>query len=103
MGLPHGRGERITNMQIKRDGKGQMMIEWEQTPAGAKRAWIQHRTGTEDWANTGRYILVARTPGLGHGPAPGPDFPVHHDLPDDQALIAFVAAVCGVTGGNMPA
>ncbi len=29
-------------MQIKKDGKGQLYIEWQQEAGGYKRAWVQH-------------------------------------------------------------
>ncbi|WP_265674479.1 hypothetical protein [Vibrio qingdaonensis] len=39
-------------MQIKKDGKGQLYIEWQQAAGGYKRAWVQHREPDRDWANT---------------------------------------------------
>jgi hypothetical protein len=89
-------------MEIQRDGKGQAFIEWPQGPNGFKRAWIQHKKGTEeDWANTpdGRYLNVVRIKQLGGGPAGNAtDFPIYSALPDEQILVAFVASVSAITG-----
>lgn len=89
-------------MQIKRDGKGQPFIEWMQAPGGYKRAWIQRKTDPEkDWASTpeGRYLNVVRVERPGAGPAGNAtDFPIFSSLPDEQILIAFVAATSAVTG-----
>lgn len=92
-------------IQIEFDGKNQPYIEWRQAegPAGFKRAWIQHKTGDADWAGTGRYLNVVRIdrthPGIGGNPT---DFPIFSTLPDRQILEAFVAAVCAVTGCQLP-
>ena len=90
-------------MNIQRDGKEQPYVEWEQAPGGAKRAWVRHADRATDWAETGRYINVVRIEGLGTGPAgQSTDFPIFNDLPDEQVLIAFVSAVCGITGCPIP-
>ena len=91
-------------MIIQRDTKMQPYIEWEQAPGGSKRAWVRHSTDpTKDWAKTGRYINVARIDDLGEGPSGNStDFPIFCDLPDEQVLEAFVAAVCGITGCKLP-
>ena len=98
-------------MNIQRDNNGQPFIEWEQkAPNGAgtggfKRAWIRRPTSSDrDWAGTGRYVNVALTNGLGTGPAgQSADFPIfNQNLPDDQVLTAFVLAVCGMTGCEIP-
>ncbi len=94
-------------IKIETDTKGQRYIEWAQNgdiPDGYKRAWIQHKTEPDkDWAGTGRYLNVVRIdrnkPGIGGNPT---DFPIFSDLPDDQILEAFVAAVCAVTGCRLP-
>ena len=84
------------------DGNGSVYIAWEQ-PGGFKRAWIQHRTGDRDWAQTGRYLNVARTETLEGGPSGNAtDFPIYNNLPDRQVLEAFVATVCAVTGCELP-
>jgi len=89
-------------MEIKRDQKNQPYIEWEQGP-GAKRAWIRHADASTNWANTGRYLNVTRIKELGTGPAGNStDFPVYCSLPDEEILIAFVVAVCGITGCKFP-
>src|SRR5919108_4279406 len=87
-------------MNIERDTKGQPFIEWQQAPGGYKRAWIQRKSDSEkDWAKTGRYLNVVRIEQLGGGPAGNPtDFPIFSELPDEQILIAFVAAVAAITG-----
>jgi len=89
-------------MQIKRDTKDQLYIEWMQAPGGYKRAWIQRKTNPEkDWASTpgGRYLNVVRVERPGVGPAGNPtDFPIFSSLPDEQILVAFVTAVSAVTG-----
>jgi hypothetical protein len=94
-------------IKIETDSKGQRYIEWAQNenlPDGYKRAWIQHKTEPDkDWAGTKRYLNVVRIdrnrPGAGGNPT---DFPIFSDLPDDQVLEAFVAAVCAVTGCKLP-
>lgn len=94
-------------IQIQEDSKGQHYIEWaqvENNPAGFKRAWIRRTTEPDkDWAGTGRYLNLVRIdqnrPGSGGSPT---DFPIYNDLPDDQVLEAFVAAVCAVTGCGLP-
>lgn len=89
-------------MDIERDAKGQLFIEWEQAPGGFKRAWIQRKTDpSKDWAKArdGRYLNVVRVEGRGIGPAGNAtDFPIFSDLPDEQILEAFVAAVSAITG-----
>lgn len=88
-------------IEIQRDGNGQPYIQWQQGRAAAyKRAWIQNREGTEkDWAGSGRYLNVVRTVGPDSGPGGNAtDFPIFNDLPDEQILEAFVAAVCAITG-----
>ncbi|MGA3071866.1 MAG: hypothetical protein ABSD43_16795 [Terracidiphilus sp.] len=91
-------------IEIRKDQKGQPYIQWEQAPGGFKRAWIQHKDAEEkDWAGTGRYLNVVRTAGKDSGPAgQATDFPISSDLPDEQILEAFVAAVCAVTGCKIP-
>jgi hypothetical protein len=91
-------------IEIRRDRKGQAYIQWEQAPGGYKRAWIQHKGADEkDWAETGRYLNVVRTTGPDSGPAGNAtDFPIFSELPDEQILEAFVAAVCAVTGCKIP-
>jgi hypothetical protein len=89
-------------MEIQQDSKGQLFVEWQQA-SGAKRAWIRHADSETDWARTGRYINVVRIEELGTGPAGhSTDFPIFNSLPDEQVLIAFVAAVCGITGCPIP-
>jgi hypothetical protein len=97
-------------MIIHRDNQNQPFVEWQHIPPGGggnrgfRRAWIRHpATADKDWAGTGRYVNVAPIGALGGGPAgQSADFPIFNDLPDDQVLIAFVAAVCGVTGCQIP-
>ena len=93
-------------MNIQRDGKDQPFIEWAQGPNGFKRAWIQRRTDPDkNWANTpqGRYLNVVRIEVLGGGPAgSATDFPIFSNLPDEQVLEAFVAAVSAITGCRLP-
>ena len=93
-------------MNIQRDGKDQMFIEWAQGPNGFKRAWIQRRADPDkDWANTpeGRYLNVVRIEALGGGPAgSATDFPVFSNLPDEQILEAFVTTVSAITGCPLP-
>ncbi len=88
---------------IQRDGNGQPYIQWQQFGEGFKRAWIQQRSGDKDWAETGRYLNVVAAHGLTGGPAGNAtDFPIFSNLPDEQVLEAFVAAVCGITGCELP-
>jgi hypothetical protein len=90
-------------MLISRDTRNQPFIEWEQSTCdgGAKRAWMQQRTGENDWAGTGRYINVVRCVD-GRPAGNATDFPVWSSLPDDQLLIAFVASICAITGCPLP-
>lgn len=91
-------------MRIHRDGKNQICITWAQAPGagGEKRAWVQHRTGDDDWAGTGRYINVVR---VDNGrPSGNPtDFPIKLSciVTDREALIAFVLSTFSATG-NAP-
>jgi len=90
---------------IRRDGNGQPYIQWQQGEGvdAYKRAWIQRRTGEKDWAGTGRYLNVVRAEGADTGPGGNAtDFPVFSQLPDEQLLESFVAAVCGITGCPLP-
>lgn len=88
---------------IQTDTKGQPYIQWQQFGGGWKRAWIQQRSGDDDWAGTGRYLNVVSTHGATGGPAGNAtDFPIFSKLPDQQILEAFVAAVCAVTGCRLP-
>jgi hypothetical protein len=90
-------------MEISKDNNGSPYIAWESS-GGYKRAWVQRRTDPQkDWAGTGRYLNVARTEGLDLGPAGNAtDFPVYSTLSDEQILVAFVAAVCAITGCSLP-
>ena len=79
-------------MNVTRDKQGQLMIEWEMSDGGWKRAWIQDRSGSvKDWAGTGKYLNVVRvdSPGIGLG-GDATDFPIFCDHPDEQVLEAFV-------------
>jgi hypothetical protein len=89
---------------IRRDTKNQPYIQWEQAGGrGYKRAWIQHRQGSDDWAGTQRYLNVVRTEGPNSGPSgQATDFPIHSELGDAQVLEAFVSAVCAITGCPFP-
>ena len=89
---------------IQRDGKGQPYIEWKQGKVegrGFRRAWIQRRAKTKDWAGTGRYLNVARCQGPGRVGGLDPDFPIFSNLPDAQILQEFVQAVCRITGWKL--
>ena len=88
-------------MKIKLDGKNQPYVEWEIGPGGFKRAWIQTRTPDMDWAKIPgrRYLNVVRVEDFDKGPAGNAtDFPIFSELPDEQVLVAFVQAVCAITG-----
>lgn len=99
-------------MNFHRDlSNNALYVEWEQMPFGGqgsggfKRAWIRKTTDpAKDWAHTGRYINVAMIPALGAGPGgPSADFSIFNkSLPDDQALMAFVTAICAITGCQIP-
>jgi len=95
---------KVEMIHIQTDTKGQPYIEWVQAevPGGRKRAWIQRRDGDKDWAQTpdGRYLNVVR---VDETPSGSPtDFPIFSELPDEQILVAFVAAVCAITGCRFP-
>jgi hypothetical protein len=89
---------------IQTDGKGQPYIQWQQAGEGWKRAWIQQRTGDDDWAGTGRYLNVVWALGPTGGPrGNATDFPIFSTaLSDAQILEAFVAAICAITGCPLP-
>jgi len=90
-------------VKIQKDGKGQPFIQWRQAAQGWKRAWIQIRDDDGDWAGTKRYLNIARTEDADSGPrGNSTDFPIFSSLPDEQILEAFVAAVCAVTGCELP-
>lgn len=93
-------------MHFGNDGKGQRYVEWEIAPAILKRAWIQHRVGDNDWAQTGRYLNVVRVEVPNAGPkGQAADFPVYFStsqMSDDQLLTAFVYSVCAVVGRQQP-
>ena len=92
-------------MQIRRDGKGQPFIEWEQFGGHHKRAWIIRReVGDErDWAKTQRYLCVVRCQSPGRPGGNPTDFPVFASaLTDQQLLRAFVHAACAMTGCPLP-
>jgi hypothetical protein len=92
-------------VKIQRDGRNQPYIEWRWADVswGFKKAWIQHKNDPEkDWARTGRYLNIVRSDGEGHGGGNPTDFPILSDLPDEQILTAFVAAVCAITGYKLP-
>lgn len=90
------------------DSKGAVYLAWEQVGLGqvpnigTKRAWIRRATGTEDWANTGRYLHIAATRGLHGGPVGmGAEYPIYDrtDFPDEQILIEAVSSInriCGI-------
>ncbi len=94
-------------MNIKKDGKGQLYLEWKigydaaKKRSGFKRAWIQHREADKDkdWAGTGRYLNVVRVDEPDKGPSGNAtDFPIFSKLSDEQILMAFVSSVCAITG-----
>ncbi len=88
-------------MRVYYDRRDQPYIEWEQTPTVIKRAWVQRREGSDDWANTGRYLLVARF-GEDEKPAGAPvAFPIWANQSDEQVLLAFVYGVNAATGGAL--
>jgi len=92
-------------VKIKRDGKNQPYIEWEQSEGAFKRAWIIRREDGEhrDWAGTGRYINVVRCNSPGHPGGNSTDFPVYgSSLSDEQLLTAFVHSICAMTGCPLP-
>jgi hypothetical protein len=86
---------------IQHDGKDQPFIEWEISPGAWNRAWVQHRTGANDFAKTpgGRYLNVVRVEQPNKGPAGNAtNFLIYSSLPDEQILESFVAGVCATTG-----
>jgi hypothetical protein len=95
-------------LEVHTDTKGQPYIDWAQGGKAKginKRAWIQHRADPEkDWAGTGRYLSVVRIDSRRKGSGGNPtDFPVFNKtLSDEQVLEAFVAAVCAITGCQLP-
>ena len=85
-----------------RDDNGSVFIAWEQS-GGFKRAWLNQREGEKDWAQTGRYLNVARTATLGGRPSgDSADFPISDDRLDRQILDAIAAAVCAASGCHIP-
>lgn len=86
------------NLEIQIDGNGSKYVQWHQTEAGIKRAWIQRKTGEADWAKTGRYLNVVRCGDNGKPAGNATDFPVFNTLPDEQILWSFVYATSSITG-----
>ena len=87
---------------IGKDRSGQTMIQWLQSTHW-KRAWIQRKADlAKDWAGAERYINVVRVED--GRPAGNPtDFPVFTSpLSDEELLIAFVTAICAMTGCRLP-
>ena len=85
-------------MNIQVDTNGQTVIDWEPVPGCFKRAWIQRETDpAKDWAKPpdGRYLNIAQHPASGGNPT---DFPVFCNQTDEEILVAFVVAVCRITG-----
>lgn len=93
-------------MHFGNDGKGQRYLEWEIAPGALKRAWVQYRSGANDWAGTERYLNAVRVEAAHAGPkGQAADFPVYltaAQMPDDQLLSAFVHSVCAVVGRQGP-
>ena len=90
-------------MQFGIDGNGSHYVEWDVGAGGLKRAWIQHRTGPNDWASTVRYLNVVRIESFGSGPkGNATDFPIYTTLPDLQILRNFVTATAAVAGLDLP-
>jgi hypothetical protein len=86
-------------MLVQRDGSGQPYIEWEQAGGHYKRAWVQRKQGTTDWAQTGVYINVVRCNSPGHPGGNPTDFPIFNpSLTDEQILEAIVQSVNAITG-----
>ena len=86
-------------MPIQNDSLGQPYIEWHVSNSNHFRAWIQRKSGADDWAGTRRYLNVARCNDNAGSPNGNPTvFPVFHDVPDDQVLLGFELAVCAITG-----
>ena len=85
-------------MEFFRDTNDHLCIEWEQIENIRKRAWIQHRTGENDWAGTRRYLNVVRINDLGKPGGNPTDFPIFNNLSDEQILLTFVYAVNSATG-----
>ena len=89
-------------MEIQKDGNGHSYIEWNQAGVAFKRAWVQHKTGDADWADTGRYLNVVRCNTPGHPGGNPTDFPIFNQLPDEQILLSFVYAANSITGWSEP-
>lgn len=91
-------------MKVKRDGRDQPYIEWDQFGGAYKRAWIIRREPGDgrDWAKTGRYLCVVRCNSPGHPGGNPTDFPVFESaLTDQQLLRAFVHSVSAMTGAPL--
>ena len=90
-------------MKILKDTYGSSYIQWtkgrnqRQEPC-QQRAWVQHRSGEDDWAGTGRYLNVVRCNQKGNPAGNATDFPIYSTLPDEQVLLAFVHSVNAITG-----
>lgn len=92
-------------LEVKRDGKGQKYIQWNQG-AHAKRAWIQRKTDPDkDWASVpeARYLNVVRCDDDGNPAGNATDFPIYDlRLTDEHILHAFVTTVCAITACRLP-
>ena len=90
-------------METKTDKNGSLYIQWsqgknQQGQDCEKRAWVQHKEGENDWANTGRYLNVVRCNFDGNPGGNPTDFPIFSKLlSDEQILLAFVHSVNAIT------
>lgn len=90
-------------MKIQRDTNGSAYIQWvkgtnKRLEACEQRAWVQHRSGDDDWAGTRRYLNVVRCDQKGTPGGNATDFPIYSALSDEQVLQAFVYSVSAIAG-----
>lgn len=86
-------------MEIRIDGTGSKYIGWEQPGGGFRRAVIRQRRGYQnDWAGTGRYLLVICCDDSGRPTGNATDFPIYNGLSDEKILLTFVRGVNAITG-----
>ena len=90
-------------MKILKDTNKSCYVQWvkgtnQRQEVCEQRAWVQHRTGADDWAGTQRYLNVVRCNTKGNPVGNATDFPIYSELSDEQILLAFVHAVNAITG-----
>ena len=89
-------------LKIHKDGLDQPFVQWVVCNDYRVRAWIQIKTGADDWANSGRYLNVVRCHDVTGNPNGNPTvFPIFNRRADSEILQEFAASACSITGGPL--